>query len=81
VAKDPEEALELAKEVGFPLLARPSYVLGGRAMRVLRSPEELKRYLEEVYGPLQEKPSILLDRYLEGALELDVDASPTGRRS
>jgi carbamoyl-phosphate synthase large subunit len=78
VAKSPEEALELAKEVGFPLLARPSYVLGGRAMRVLRSQEELKRYLEEVYGPLQEKPSILLDRYLEGALELDVDALSDG---
>ena len=78
VAKDPEEALRLAQEVGFPLLARPSYVLGGRAMRVLRSLEELERYLEEVYEPLQEKPSILLDRYLEGALELDVDALSDG---
>ncbi len=78
VAKTPEEALRLAQEVGFPLLARPSYVLGGRAMRVLRSLEELERYLEEVYEPLQEKPSILLDRYLEGALELDVDALSDG---
>ncbi len=74
VAATPEEALRLAQEVGFPLLARPSYVLGGRAMRVLHGREELERYLEEVYEPLQDKPSILLDRYLEGALELDVDA-------
>lgn len=78
VAATPEEALRLAEEVGFPLLARPSYVLGGRAMRVLRSREELRRYLEEVYAPLQDKPSILLDRYLEGALELDVDALADG---
>ncbi|MFN4232372.1 carbamoyl-phosphate synthase large subunit [Thermus sp.] len=78
VAATPEEALRLAEEVGYPLLARPSYVLGGRAMRVLHSPEELERYLEEVYEPLQDKPSILLDRYLEGALELDVDALSDG---
>ncbi|WP_347241473.1 carbamoyl-phosphate synthase large subunit [Thermus sp.] len=78
VAQSPEEAMRLAEEVGFPLLARPSYVLGGRAMRVLWSPEDLGRYLEEVYEPLQEKPSILLDRYLEGAIELDVDALSDG---
>ncbi|WP_038042285.1 carbamoyl-phosphate synthase large subunit [Thermus tengchongensis] len=78
VAATPEEALKLAEEVGYPLLARPSYVLGGRAMRVLGSREELERYLEEVYEPLQDKPSILLDRYLEGALELDVDALSDG---
>lgn len=79
VAQTPEEALRLAQEVGFPLLARPSYVLGGRAMRVLWSEGELARYLEEVYAPLQDKPSILLDRYLEGALELDVDALSDGQ--
>ena len=79
VAQTPEEALRLSEEVGFPLLARPSYVLGGRAMRVLEGPEELRHYLEEVYEPLQDKPSILLDRYLEGALELDVDALSDGR--
>ncbi len=78
VAATPGEALELAEEVGYPLLARPSYVLGGRAMRVLQSREELEHYLEEVYEPLQDKPSILLDRYLEGALELDVDALSDG---
>ncbi len=78
VAERPEEALKLAEEVGYPLLVRPSYVLGGRAMRVVRSPEELQAYLEEVYAPLVERPSLLLDRYLEGAIELDVDALSDG---
>ncbi|GAB5601812.1 carbamoyl-phosphate synthase large subunit [Thermus sp. FJN-A] len=78
VAQTPEEALRLAEAVGYPLLARPSYVLGGRAMQVVRDEAELVRYLEEVYAPLEEKPSILLDRYLEGALELDVDALADG---
>ncbi|GAA6760010.1 carbamoyl-phosphate synthase large subunit [Thermus oshimai] len=78
VAEGPEEALRLAEEVGYPLLVRPSYVLGGRAMRVVRGPEELKAYLEEVYAPLVERPSLLLDRYLEGAIELDVDALSDG---
>ncbi len=78
VAQTPEEALRLAEEVGYPLLVRPSYVLGGRAMRVVRGPEALRAYLEEVYGPLEERPSLLLDRYLEGAIELDVDALSDG---
>lgn len=79
VAQSPEEALRLAPEVGFPLLVRPSYVLGGRAMQVVRDEGELKRYLEEVYAPLEERPSILLDRFLEGAVELDVDALSDGQ--
>ena len=79
VAQSPEEALRLAPEVGFPLLVRPSYVLGGRAMQVVRDEGELKRYLEEVYAPLEERPSILLDRFLEGAIELDVDALSDGQ--
>ncbi|RDI95651.1 carbamoyl-phosphate synthase large subunit [Meiothermus sp. QL-1] len=80
VARTAEEALRLAKELGYPLMVRPSYVLGGRAMQVVGSPEELKRYLEEVYAALAERPSILLDQYLEGALELDVDALCDGER-
>ncbi len=80
VARDPLHAQELAKTLGYPLMVRPSYVLGGRAMQVVRTPEELRRYLAEVYGALAEKPSILLDQYLEGALELDVDAIADGER-
>ncbi len=80
VAKDPEEAKRLARELGYPLMVRPSYVLGGRAMAVVKDEEELSRYLEEVYAELSETPSILLDQYLEGATELDVDAIADGER-
>ncbi len=80
VAKDPDEAKRLARELGYPLMVRPSYVLGGRAMAVVRDEGELSRYLEEVYAELSETPSILLDQYLEGATELDVDAIADGER-
>ncbi|MCS7193406.1 MAG: carbamoyl-phosphate synthase large subunit [Meiothermus sp.] len=80
VAQDPEEALRLAEQLGYPLMARPSYVLGGRAMQVVRSPEELRWYLSGIYAALAERPSILLDQYLENALELDVDALCDGQR-
>ncbi|MBZ9713390.1 carbamoyl-phosphate synthase large subunit [Deinococcus multiflagellatus] len=73
VAQTPEQATELAAELGFPLMARPSYVLGGRAMRTVRSMDELTTYLNEVYAAVEGQPSILLDQFLEGALELDVD--------
>ncbi len=73
VAKTPGEALRVAATLGFPLMARPSYVLGGRAMRVVRNEAELETYLREVYAAVEGQPSILLDQFLEGALELDVD--------
>ncbi|WP_221091070.1 carbamoyl-phosphate synthase large subunit [Deinococcus aquaedulcis] len=73
VAQTPEQATQLAAELGFPLMARPSYVLGGRAMRTVRSMDELTTYLNEVYAAVEGQPSILLDQFLEGALELDVD--------
>jgi carbamoyl-phosphate synthase large subunit len=74
VARNPEEALRLAETIGYPLMARPSYVLGGRAMQVVHNPEELRWYLNGIYAALAERPSILLDQYLDNALELDVDA-------
>ncbi len=80
VARNPEEALRLAEQLGYPLMARPSYVLGGRAMQVVHSPEELRWYLNGIYAALSERPSILLDQYLENALELDVDALCDGER-
>ncbi len=73
VANNPGEALRLARELGFPLMARPSYVLGGRAMRTVYSENELETYLREVYAAVEGNPSILLDTFLENALELDVD--------
>ncbi|QFP77599.1 carbamoyl-phosphate synthase large subunit [Deinococcus sp. AJ005] len=81
VAKTPNEAQALAEQLGFPLMARPSYVLGGRAMRTVRSMTELTTYLDEVYAAVEGQPSILLDQFLEGALELDVDTLCDGERA
>ncbi len=78
VANNATEAVKLATSLGYPLMARPSYVLGGRAMRVVRSQTELETYLREVYSAVEGSPSILLDQYLEGALELDVDSLSDG---
>ena len=60
-------------------MARPSYVLGGRAMRIVQSESELQTYLDEVYAAVEGQPSILLDQYLSGALELDVDCLCDGQ--
>jgi carbamoyl-phosphate synthase large subunit len=81
IAQTALEAVTLAKDLGFPLMARPSYVLGGRAMRVVHSQLELETYLTEVYASVEGKPSILLDQFLEGALELDVDCLSDGKHS
>src|SRR5207248_6600243 len=71
-AQSVDEALERAGEVGFPLLVRPSYVLGGRAMEIVYAPEGLREYLERV-EPEQGR-LIYLDRFLEDSIEIDVDA-------
>ncbi|MFM9043574.1 MAG: ATP-grasp domain-containing protein, partial [bacterium] len=68
-----EEAVAISEDVGFPLLVRPSYVLGGRAMEICYSPEALSSYLERNVKADQEHP-LLLDRFLENAVEVDVDA-------
>src|SRR5215218_9626029 len=65
-------ALEVADRVGYPLLVRPSYVLGGRAMEICYSPEQLQRYLKRTNGGTGR--TIFLDRFLENAIEIDVDA-------
>ena len=72
-----EEAAVIAEEVGFPLLVRPSYVLGGRAMEICYSTEDLAAYLEAHVKADQEHP-LLLDRFLENAIEVDVDALADG---
>jgi carbamoyl-phosphate synthase large subunit len=74
-----EEAAVIAEEVGFPLLVRPSYVLGGRAMEICYSTENLNAYLEANVKADQEHP-LLLDRFLENAIEVDVDALADGER-
>jgi carbamoyl-phosphate synthase large subunit len=76
-AMSAEEAVVMAEQVGFPLLVRPSYVLGGRAMEICYSPEGLAAYLEANVKADQEHP-LLLDRFLENAIEVDVDALADG---
>ena len=76
-ARSREGALELAHEIGYPVLVRPSYVLGGRAMEVVHSDAELVRYIEEAVRVSPEKP-ILIDEFLEDAVELDIDAVSDG---
>jgi carbamoyl-phosphate synthase large subunit len=71
------EALELASDIGYPVLVRPSYVLGGRAMDVVYDDDELKEYIEEAVRVSPDKP-ILIDEFLDDAVELDVDAVADG---
>ena len=76
-ATSKEEALELAHEIGYPVLVRPSYVLGGRAMEVVYDDADLEEYIEEAVRVAKDKP-ILIDDFLEDAIELDVDAVADG---
>ena len=73
LAHSDAEAFEKAKEIGFPLVIRPSYVLGGRAMEIVRDQAQLERYISEAVVVSGDSP-VLLDSYLSGAVELDVDA-------
>ena len=75
-----EEASVIAEKVGFPLLVRPSYVLGGRAMEICYSTDDLAAYLEANVKADQEHP-LLLDRFLENAIEVDVDALADGEEA
>ncbi len=73
IAKNNSEALTAAKEVGFPLVIRPSYVLGGRAMEIIFSIDQLKNYIGKAVEVSGDNP-VLLDSFLQNAIELDVDA-------
>jgi carbamoyl-phosphate synthase large subunit len=72
-ARTEEQALRLAREVGYPLVVRPSYVLGGRAMEVVYAEEDLKTYMTDAVRVSNDSP-VLLDRFLDQAIEVDVDA-------
>jgi carbamoyl-phosphate synthase large subunit len=77
-AKNVKEALDRAKEIGFPIVVRPSYVLGGRAMQLVNNSQELEKYLNEAVEVSNSKP-ILLDSYLTDAIEVDVDVVSDGK--
>src|SRR5262249_23380135 len=72
-----EEAIEGAKRVGFPVLVRPSYVLGGRAMVIAYDQESVERYMKEAVEYSQDRP-VLIDHFLEDSIEVDVDALSDG---
>ena len=77
IANSDAQAFKIAKNIGFPLVIRPSYVLGGRAMEIVRDMDSLKKYITEAVVVSGESP-VLLDSYLEGAIECDVDAISDG---
>ena len=76
-AKSRDEALVIARSIGYPVLVRPSYVLGGRAMKIVYDEADLLEYLEEAVSVSYERP-ILIDKYLQDSVELDVDAVADG---
>jgi carbamoyl-phosphate synthase large subunit len=75
-----EGAMEVGKRIGFPLVVRPSYVLGGRAMEIVYDLESLKHYMQHAVTASEEHP-VLLDRFLEDAYEFDVDAISDGQQT
>ena len=77
-ARSEDEALAHAKAIGFPLVVRPSYVLGGRAMEIVYQEEELKRYMREAVKVSNDSP-VLLDHFLNSAIEVDIDAVCDGK--
>ncbi|SMC64875.1 carbamoyl-phosphate synthase large subunit [Primorskyibacter flagellatus] len=79
IASTDAQALAIADDIGFPLVIRPSYVLGGRAMEIVRDMAHLERYIKEAVVVSGDSP-VLLDSYLSGAVECDVDAISDGKQ-
>jgi carbamoyl-phosphate synthase large subunit len=79
-ARTEEDALRLAQEIGYPLVVRPSYVLGGRAMEIVHEQRDLERYMREAVKVSHDSP-VLLDRFLNDAIEVDVDCLSDGQRT
>lgn len=79
-ARTEEDALRLATEIGYPLVVRPSYVLGGRAMEIVHEQRDLERYMREAVKVSHDSP-VLLDRFLNDAIEVDVDCLSDGNRT
>ena len=73
-----DEAIEIAEKIGYPVLVRPSFVLGGRGMRIVYSTEELKQYMDEAVSVSNDAP-VLIDKFLDRAIELDVDCICDGK--
>ncbi len=78
IARSQVEAIAIANRIGYPVLVRPSYVLGGRAMEIIYEPHDLERYVRRAFAASPDRP-LLIDRFLEDAIEVDVDAVSDGR--
>ena len=78
IATNVDEALNVANEIGYPLVVRPSYVLGGRAMEIVTTDDDLKRYMDEAVSVSNDSP-VLLDRFLNDAIEVDIDVIADGK--
>jgi len=78
-ARTEEDAIRLAAEIGYPLVVRPSYVLGGRAMEIVHEQKDLERYMRDAIKVSNDSP-VLLDRFLNDATEVDVDALSDGKQ-
>ena len=79
MASNKEEAIEIGNEIGYPLVVRPSYVLGGRAMEVVYGADDLVNYLAEAFQVNDSNP-VLLDKFLDIAIEFDVEAISDGSK-
>jgi carbamoyl-phosphate synthase large subunit len=77
-ATNEEEALGAASHIGYPVVVRPSYVIAGRAMEIVRSDEELRRYIHEAVEVSQKRP-VLIDKYIDNAIECEIDAVSDGQ--
>jgi len=78
IAKSYDQAIKIAKRIGLPLIVRPSYVLGGRAMEIVHENNQLKKFIEEAFRAAEDNP-ILIDKFINNAMEVDVDAISDGK--
>ena len=79
IAKTFPEALKIADSIGLPLMVRPSYVLGGRAMEIVHEKKQLKKFVQEAFKAAEKNP-ILIDKFIDSAMEVDVDAISDGKQ-
>ena len=77
IAKNYKQAIQIAEKIGLPLMVRPSYVLGGRAMEIVHEKSQLKNFVEEAFKAAEKNP-ILIDKFISNAMEIDVDAISDG---
>jgi len=78
IAKNYTQAIKISKKIGLPLIVRPSYVLGGRAMEIVYEKNQLKKFVEEAFKAAENNP-ILIDKFINNAMEIDVDAISDGK--